>query len=324
MSIDAPSVTDQAPEDGDSALTTATTVSTASKAGKKGGRTKKAATSTKGRKTRAKSNDVVKVDEEPKEVHVAEAEDGDFDVKVDAQPTATSDAKGRKRKSHEMDIDSVQEPEDASQCEPPAKRKAAKPRAKAAGDGAKAPKRVVSAARKKKEAKPPPPPAPPKQATPSPSPSSQPSDAENQPPSQLSVISPLLSTRMSRTPLATSTPSAMQRNRTTMIGIEPQNGTGWMAADLEAIFLKSPSSRGSDAQDKENLKSWPLNDAIMGVKGTLTSPEKKMTVEEWIKYNAGLGEERLKGECERLTGIFEKEGNRALQALEGIQVAGSR
>lgn len=71
-----------------------------------------------------------------------------------------------------------------------------------------------------------------------------------------------------------------------------------------------------DASDKENAD---LNGIFKNVKGTLTSPEKKMTVEEWITWNAKNGEERLKRECERLVGRFEKEGGRAIQRLEAIE-----
>lgn len=76
--------------------------------------------------------------------------------------------------------------------------------------------------------------------------------------------------------------------------------------DLESIFLGSPTP------GKEN------HDSLEGMEGSLTSPEKRMTVEEWIKYNASQGEEKLRNECERLVGRFESEGNRALKALEGI------
>ena len=54
----------------------------------------------------------------------------------------------------------------------------------------------------------------------------------------------------------------------------------------------------------------------------LSSPERKMSVQEWILFNAKSGEERLRRECERLVGRFEGEGVRALKALEGIVCAG--
>lgn len=66
--------------------------------------------------------------------------------------------------------------------------------------------------------------------------------------------------------------------------------------------------------EKENL------DVLDIARGALTSPEKKMTVEEWINWNAGKAEERLRAESERVVGVFEKEGTRALRVLEGIEV----
>jgi hypothetical protein len=51
----------------------------------------------------------------------------------------------------------------------------------------------------------------------------------------------------------------------------------------------------------------------------LTSPEKKMTVEEWIQYNAHLAEEKLRNECERMVGTFEREGTRAMQSLQAVE-----
>jgi hypothetical protein len=71
-----------------------------------------------------------------------------------------------------------------------------------------------------------------------------------------------------------------------------------------------------EASDKENADvAGVLKDAKAG----LTSPEKKMTVEEWIMWNAKNGEERLKRECERLVGVFEREGGRAMRRLDAIE-----
>ena len=71
-----------------------------------------------------------------------------------------------------------------------------------------------------------------------------------------------------------------------------------------------------EASDKENAD---LSGLFNGMKRGLTSPEKKMTVEEWIMWNAKNGEERLKRECERLVGKFKKEGSRGMQRLEAIE-----
>jgi len=61
-----------------------------------------------------------------------------------------------------------------------------------------------------------------------------------------------------------------------------------------------------------------LGQRLAGAAGTLQSPEKGMTVEEWVRYRAQEGEEELKRKCEGLVGVFEREGVRALGCLEGV------
>jgi hypothetical protein len=146
-------------------------------------------------------------------------------------------------------------------------------------------------------------------STPSPSPQS--SDAENRPPSSRPSASrpPAQSTPKHpefRAPLAARTPSPSKRNANAGFG---PSGHPWTPVDIdEALF--------GEASDKENAD---LSGLFKGVNGGLTSPEKKMTVQEWIAWNAKNGEERLKRECERLVGQFEKEGGRAMQRLEAIE-----
>ncbi|GKZ16815.1 hypothetical protein AbraIFM66951_006304 [Aspergillus brasiliensis] len=138
--------------------------------------------------------------------------------------------------------------------------------------------------------------------------SPQSSDAENQPPSLKPTVSraPVASpSKQVRIPLAASTPSPSKRgpNANSLKTSHP-----WTPIDIDAIILAGSS-------DKENIDFGGLH----SVKGDLTSPEKKMTVEEWIKWNAKNGEEKLKQECERLVSQFEREGARAMRVLEGIE-----
>lgn len=151
-----------------------------------------------------------------------------------------------------------------------------------------------------------------------PAPSRQSSDAENQPPSSrpsifrppLSIQSPSESQSI-RVPLAVTTPvSSPSRNNLSKL----QTTFPWTAIELEHIF------EGTPTVDKEN---GPVifGEAVRSADTLLTSPEKEMTVEQWVQFNAQRGEEKLRNECERLVGKFEHQGVRALRVLEGIVCA---
>jgi hypothetical protein len=161
-----------------------------------------------------------------------------------------------------------------------------------------------------KPSKLPPTPQPAKHGLSSPTPSPQSSDAENQPPSSRpsQTRPPLVDASPSRhqtvrVPLA-STPvgSPSTRNFASRL----QTTYGWSSIDVDGIFTGSPA---------------PGKQSGVLATGDLSSPEKKMTVEEWIRHNARTGEEKLRNECERIVGRFESEGVRALKVLEGIVCA---
>ncbi|KAE8333438.1 hypothetical protein BDV39DRAFT_50421 [Aspergillus sergii] len=152
-------------------------------------------------------------------------------------------------------------------------------------------------------------PLPTSKGTPSLSPQS--SDAENQPPSlKPSATRPHVGSpskqQTVRIPLAPNTPSPSKRNANAG-GLRTTHP--WNPIDIDEILLAGNS-------DKENVD---LSSVLNSVKGDLTSPEKKMSVEEWIKWHAKNGEEKLRQECERLVGQFEREGARAMRVLEGIE-----
>jgi hypothetical protein len=132
-----------------------------------------------------------------------------------------------------------------------------------------------------------------------------------------------------RFPLADATlaESPSKRNR---INGTLHSSVPWSSIDLENIFIPSPTtqriykqlfdSKTSNNFEKENFPAnMPLKTLVKQVKEGLTSPEKKMTVEEWINYNANRGEEMAKEQFEYMVQKFEAEGSRALQALEGIE-----
>jgi hypothetical protein len=154
---------------------------------------------------------------------------------------------------------------------------------------------------------------PPKEITPAESPQS--SDAENHPPSSKAPTSVRKPTTphstTTRVPLAASTPMVSPSKRNVIAGL--QSVHPWTAVDLDTVFLKSPGDENAGA----------LFGGMIGKmkNGDLTSPEKKMTVEEWIHHNAEMAEERLRSECERMVGNFEREGGKAMRALEGVECA---
>lgn len=179
--------------------------------------------------------------------------------------------------------------------------------------------------------------APPtKESTPSASP--QLSDVENQPPSSRPASSrpPLSARHANFIPLASTVPnvSPSKRGQSNTITGDLVSSMPWQPVDLETIFLPSPSpaplqrqlfdtasnSPADTALDKESIpQGLSVVEVVKRVKEGLTSPEKKMNVEEWIYFNAKRGEEKLRSECERLIGAFETEGGKALLALEGIE-----
>ncbi|KAL8957323.1 MAG: hypothetical protein Q9193_005374, partial [Seirophora villosa] len=156
--------------------------------------------------------------------------------------------------------------------------------------------------------------APSAHQTPTKASSPQSSDAENQPPStRPSALRPPLvvqtpsKSQTALVPLAATTPtvSPSKRNISRL-----QSALPWTSTDFEKIF-------NTPAADKENLQERGVKDP----KQALSSPEKMLSVEEWIQWNAKRGEEKLRDDCERLVGRFEGEGLRALKTLEGIACA---
>lgn len=150
-----------------------------------------------------------------------------------------------------------------------------------------------------------------KQATVSPSPSPQASDAENRPPS--SKPNTTSSKRMALGDLPTATParsgSPSKQQQPVIGGLE--SSEPWTAIDLDLVFQDCHGNQ-ENAQGAANQ--------FFAKGGELTTPERNMSVEEWVYYNASQAEQKLKLECETMVMAFEREGTRALRALEGLVV----
>ena len=151
-------------------------------------------------------------------------------------------------------------------------------------------------------------------ATPKPISPRQSSDAENAPPSsRASELRPPLATssppksQTTRIPLAASTPTTFPSKHDIS---KLQSSFPWTAVDFENFCSTADVDKDNGASD--------VSTVVDGVDKGLPTPEKAMTVEQWILFNAKRGEEKLRSHCERLVGKFEGEGVRALKALEGL------
>ena len=150
--------------------------------------------------------------------------------------------------------------------------------------------------------------------TPPPIVSPQSSDVENQPPSSrpsstrppLSVNSPYKS-QMTRMPSATCTPTASPSKRNCS---KLQSSIPWVPVEFDKFL-------GLSMDGKEN-NPFATGGMIEGLKDRLPSPEKILTMEEWVRFKARALEETMRNDCERLVGKFEGEGIQALRTLEGI------
>lgn len=175
-----------------------------------------------------------------------------------------------------------------------------------------------------------------KQAVLSPSQSPQSSDAENQPPSSRPatsavarrvVLVPAASSAMKphevmiATPARATSPTKRHDGGNTRLIGGLQSATPWTEVDLDLVFANHDNliGGGENDMDKENNSSRHTH-KILAKGGDLASPERRMTVEEWIYHNASRAEQQLKHECESLVSSFEKEGTRAMRVLEELVV----
>jgi hypothetical protein len=149
--------------------------------------------------------------------------------------------------------------------------------------------------------------------------SSQHSDKENEPQSSArSLIKRTVTAVMkspsktSKIPLAPGTPnrSPVRMCASPSKQISHLSSTvPWSAVDLDVALTASPQPTPGR-----------LSQQLAAAAGILTSPEKSMSVEEWIRYRAEESEAELRRRCEQKVAAFETEGLRALQSLNGMHV----
>ncbi|QPC78577.1 hypothetical protein HYE68_009329 [Fusarium pseudograminearum] len=151
-----------------------------------------------------------------------------------------------------------------------------------------------------------------RQAAISPSQSPQASDAENEPPSSRPTsganpkrvaLAPVITT-----PTRTSPSKLSPSKRNVIAGL--RSTAPWTELDLDTVFGTPVKDSDKENDTERYLKQGQA----------LTSPEKQMTVQEWIYHNASEAEKQLKYECEAIVSRFESEGTRAMHVLEGLVV----
>lgn len=118
-----------------------------------------------------------------------------------------------------------------------------------------------------------------------------------------------------RSPLAVRSP--MRAEPQTPKGPHTPEAASSPASKWDPIII--PNIVTDAGLDKENMDidmADTTENITKAVLASLTSPEKRMTIEEFVLHNAKRGEEKLRRECERQIAAFEAEGRRALAALD--------
>ena len=163
---------------------------------------------------------------------------------------------------------------------------------------------------------------PPAARTPSASPQS--SDAENKPPPPSSRALPA-PPQPARVPLAAAEGRAANASPFKARALaKPAAAAAWEPADLENVFLASPVRARLALGAEDGFASLAsdgagLREVAGRVRVAMGERERAMSVEEWVRWNALRGEEELRRRCEEMVMVFEKEGNRAMAVIEGIQ-----
>ncbi|KAK5706395.1 hypothetical protein LTR97_001383 [Elasticomyces elasticus] len=126
-------------------------------------------------------------------------------------------------------------------------------------------------------------------------------------------------TKTTRIPLAPGTPNRLlssprRQNQNiaspTKTSLRLESTMEWAPVDLDTVFLASPQA----------ATPGTMLTRLVEVGGGLNEVERGMSVEEWVRWRAGKGEEELRRRCEGAVSLFEREGGRGVEVLEGVVV----
>ena len=127
---------------------------------------------------------------------------------------------------------------------------------------------------------------------------------------------PILSpTKLNRVALAPATPNAYRSPNKSLSPSKQKmlmtSSIPWEAVDLDAVLLASPQATPGS-----------LAVQLARAAGGLSDEEKNMSVEEWVRWRADREAEELRRKCEGLVLGFERQGNRGLECLRGLNTSG--
>ncbi|KAK5710487.1 hypothetical protein LTR17_018843 [Elasticomyces elasticus] len=126
-------------------------------------------------------------------------------------------------------------------------------------------------------------------------------------------------TKTTRIPLAPGTPNRLlssprRQNQNiaspTKTSLRLESTMEWKPVELDTVFLASPQA----------ATPGTMLTRLVEVGGGLSEAERGMSVEEWVRWRAGVGEEELRRRCEGAVSLFEREGGRGVGVLEGVVV----
>ncbi|KAK5682533.1 hypothetical protein LTS10_005661 [Elasticomyces elasticus] len=126
-------------------------------------------------------------------------------------------------------------------------------------------------------------------------------------------------TKTTRIPLAPGTPNRLLSSprrqnlnlaSPTKTSLRLESTMEWEPVDLDNVFLASPQA----------ATPGTMLTRLVEVGGGLSEVERGMSVEEWVRWRAGKGEEELRRRCEGAVSLFEREGGRGVGVLEGVVV----
>jgi hypothetical protein len=151
--------------------------------------------------------------------------------------------------------------------------------------------------------------------------SPQSSNAENAPPSSrpASVRPPAMNLTTASTRVQLNF-GGMGPGTPTKVPVSPSKIGGgirslvpWREVDVDMVFNEKENEGGNGKKGEDLIAAW------MSEGMTMSERERGMSVQEWIFENARRAEEALRREGERVVGVFEEEGGRALGVLEAVE-----